>query len=618
MYDLLLSKRAAIAPAAILPFLFALGCGAAGEDEGVDGAESAIMLGDGNDTSSPARNAVVRIETGGGLCTGTLVASDLVLTAGHCVDMLRTPGTPTGDWNEWETPGAWYTFQQPITIRIGLTTSSTITRTSTQYSLPSGNDAFLLRLSSPVSSSIAAPSKVMTRLPANVSAASFFGTTDLEMVGFGGTGRLVSLGGSVARTPGCVSAASNRLNCFARDDLNKLTHRRYDGTWQPWVTNGSVSLEGTPSCVSWGTNRIDCFYRRTDSRLGHLWSNDNGATIPTPEDLGGAIASDPECVSWGSGRLDCFARGGDNRLKHIWYQSNVGWGAWATLGTLTFSGKPSCVAWGSNRLDCFVRDTSNTVDHIYWNGSAWSPWESMGAQVVYSDPRCVSHASNNIDCVARGSDSALKHLRYNGAWQPWANRGGLFTGAPTCSSWGVNRLDCFGYQNGELLHAAVISGSWTPWLHIGHGILNDPSCVSWGTNRIDCMAHGQGNVMRAQWWDGSAWSGGELATTRQVGRSLFTCMGMGPGCYLDSPNKFLVQGVTDDVVRGGDSGGPLFVTDSSGQRWVVGVVQGYNGDYSRYTATFGTGGPDPLGRNVGSMRNWLENALGASQTGTPQ
>ena len=604
----------------LLSASFTTGCGSVDEPENVGTAESAIWLGSGDDVSNPTQNAVVRLVIGGtGVCTGTLVAPNLVLTAGHCVDMMRVEvaGASKNVWGEWETPGAWYPFNGSIVAHFGLTTSSTVTYNATEYSLPSGNDAFLLKLAANVPASVAIPSKVMTRLPAASNPEAFFSGEPLKMVGFGGTGDLISLGGNLSKKPNCVSTKPDRINCFARNNTGTLIQTRYNGAaFQSWATT-AAQLEGVPSCVSWGTDRIDCFYRRSDGHLGHLWSTNDGVTISAPEDLNGNITSDPECVSWGSGRLDCFARDTNNQLKHIWYQN--GWGSFATLGSWTFSGQPSCTSWGPNRLDCFVRNAVNGVNHIYWNGSTWSAWEVMAATTISSDPKCVSHSANNIDCVARGSNNSLQHLRYAGSWQPWANRGGLFGGTPNCTSWGPNRLDCVGFQNGQLYHAPVINGTFGAWKYIGHGVLSDASCVSWDVARLDCFALGQDNTMRQQWWDGDGWSGGKLATTRQLGDAAFSSMTNECNGDCDSPSKFLVSGASGDTLRGGDSGGPIFLTDTSGVRWIVGVTQGFKGDdRSLYTATFSTGGVDSAGRLVGSMRTWLEGKLSASQTGTPQ
>lgn len=46
----------------------------------------------GEPTAEGEFDPVVAIEAGNGLCTGTLIAPDLVLTAGHCLTAIRDPG----------------------------------------------------------------------------------------------------------------------------------------------------------------------------------------------------------------------------------------------------------------------------------------------------------------------------------------------------------------------------------------------------------------------------------------------------------------------------------------------------------------------------------------------
>lgn len=127
-----------------------------------------------DDTSTPQRNAVVLI---GGFCTGTLVAPDVVLTAGHC------------GWDDVAfADGNWHSIS-PVTIYFGPNRGAPVaTATASQVSAPPlhtagpwPDDIVLLRLTAAVSSSVAVPRPMYVDRPATLTAAS-----TIYQVGYGG------------------------------------------------------------------------------------------------------------------------------------------------------------------------------------------------------------------------------------------------------------------------------------------------------------------------------------------------------------------------------------------------------------------------------------------------
>jgi hypothetical protein len=77
------------------------------------------------DSDTPKNNAVVRFTVGGadGVCTGTLISNNLVLTAGHCVGGRSLPAPPPHPpfnttyrtpGSDWQFPGAWYPVNNAI------------------------------------------------------------------------------------------------------------------------------------------------------------------------------------------------------------------------------------------------------------------------------------------------------------------------------------------------------------------------------------------------------------------------------------------------------------------------------------------------------------------------
>ncbi len=90
-----------------------LGCGAEPGLDDVDadlGEDSAAISGGTLDSSTAIRNAVVCVDTPGGCCTGTLVAPDIVITAGHCIA------------GNYRTNGAWVPATStlpPVAVKFG-------------------------------------------------------------------------------------------------------------------------------------------------------------------------------------------------------------------------------------------------------------------------------------------------------------------------------------------------------------------------------------------------------------------------------------------------------------------------------------------------------------------
>lgn len=144
------------------------------------------IYGGSADTSSLENDAVVWV----GGCTGTLVTSDLVLSAGHCSGLRQDPPHPDliNACADWEDYRRWYTLLEPRVIRVGQDAARALFITEArEYSLPGCADMILLRLDEPVPASIASPMKVMSYVgnAAGGNDADYFRNDWLKMSGWG-------------------------------------------------------------------------------------------------------------------------------------------------------------------------------------------------------------------------------------------------------------------------------------------------------------------------------------------------------------------------------------------------------------------------------------------------
>ena len=129
------------------------------------------------DRAGPDRDNVVTV----GICSGALIASDLVLTAGHCWSGGHRAERPDGaephlcprlpdqarvQGAAWEDSARWYPARNGGTIRVGLSSDAPdMTLQAVAYSLPRCADLALLRLAQPVPDTLARPLPILTAPP---------------------------------------------------------------------------------------------------------------------------------------------------------------------------------------------------------------------------------------------------------------------------------------------------------------------------------------------------------------------------------------------------------------------------------------------------------------------
>lgn len=138
------------------------------------GAARAPLVGGQTDQDTPRTNATVRVFSSGVSCTGTLIAEDIVVSAGHCFGQRQTiepEDSAALDCADREIPAQWYRVTGRTTIAVGRdATRYRFATTVKDYALPGCRDVVAFRLTSSVPPQHATPVKVLTRFGAGLGA----------------------------------------------------------------------------------------------------------------------------------------------------------------------------------------------------------------------------------------------------------------------------------------------------------------------------------------------------------------------------------------------------------------------------------------------------------------
>jgi len=131
-----------------------------------------------NDTSSIINDSVVWLDVG---CSGVLISSNIVLTAGHCIDddNYIEVGSRRKVWE-------WCDLKRSVTVQFGNDKNNpTFAVTASKYSQGGAVDMVMLLLDNPVPTTIAIPSKPLTRIPLDKNPVDFLRHKEFILSGWG-------------------------------------------------------------------------------------------------------------------------------------------------------------------------------------------------------------------------------------------------------------------------------------------------------------------------------------------------------------------------------------------------------------------------------------------------
>lgn len=214
--------------------------------------------------------------------------------------------------------------------------------------------------------------------------------------------------GAFNGTPAVISWAPNQLHVVVRGGSNYCYLNYFDGSsWHGWEYHGG-SLASDPVLASWAEGRLDIFARDTSDCLTHSYYDGSWSGWET---LSTAFSGTPAVACREQYLLDVVVRGssGDCRQRKF---NGTAWGSWNSLGG-NFVSDPVIAPVGGGRQysggrqDVFCVNNSSVMQTCTWQGGPIGFYKQAGE--YYKDFHLIKsgsdyHLFSNVG-VADGTQS---------------------------------------------------------------------------------------------------------------------------------------------------------------------------------------------------------------------
>jgi V8-like Glu-specific endopeptidase len=365
-------------------------------------------------------------------------------------------------------------------------------------------------------------------------------------------------------------------NCGPRinDERSNLIYdwvTQYDGTWehqgdQTYWLNGDGWTNYTPTMVNIQNHWYDMFLHGSNNQVLYSYADQTTGIVQPVTNLGlSSVIGRVAAVSRGMNLIDIFATS-SNRNVYTKAWNGSGWVPsqtdWWSLGGGDIAGEPTVVSWSQDRIDVFARSTSGVPKHIRWIPSAgWSQWESLGG-LMTGTLAAVSRDPGIIDVYIRGTDGHLwgKAWWEGTGWLPnqtgWYDMGGSLADSPVASALygsgqlGHEQIDVYARWTDDNIHVISWPGtSWGPWTSLDGLTTAQPATYARAYPRIVFVRGTDGAIYYKRAWSSSGgfeagwqWLRGDLydvATTGDMQKIVVA--GRGPDNSIDFRYYYLGQ-----------------------------------------------------------------------------
>jgi hypothetical protein len=242
-------------------------------------------------------------------------------------------------------------------------------------------------------------------------------------------------GGNLKSAPAAIGWPTDpnyQADIFARDQNNRLTHKKFDSAgehaWENF-NDGQQQLSSGPG-AAFNEGWIALYAQGPDGVVTGLNINEASGITSWNVVTGGAITSDPVPVALNNTDLDIYVRGGATTpggdgelLRASW--GNHHWGTWTDVG-VKLIGRPAAANRASGSVDLFWKDAgTQTLSYMSLNGGVWSAKRDLGV-----------HLTSSPAAIAQPTPPVV---------------------SPASSGWSVgsNRIDIFYVDGGNLIHSVL-------------------------------------------------------------------------------------------------------------------------------------------------------------------